>query len=71
MVGFDYKDEIMAEIYREERMHEAENERLIRQAGAEKQKHSNFFNALLINLGKNLVLMGTRLQNNQMSRHTS
>ena len=71
MVGFDYKDEVMAEIYREERMREAENERLIHQARTEKQEHSNFFNALLIKLGKNLVFLGTRLQNNQMSRHTS
>jgi len=70
MAGFDYKDEVMAEIYREERMHEAENERIIRRANAKKQERFNVFNALFIKLGKILVLMGTRLQNNQMSRHT-
>jgi len=72
MAGFDYKDEVMAEIYRGERIHEAENERLIRQAAAGiQQKRSNFFSAALIKLGKNLVHMGTHLQNKQMSRHAS
>jgi hypothetical protein len=71
MAGFDYKDELMAGIYREERMHEAEVVRIIRQAEAQKQKHSNLLVIALNWFGRQLINLGTHLQKNEMSRHTS
>jgi hypothetical protein len=52
----------MAGIYREERMYEADVERLIRQADAQKQKRSNLLIVALNWLGEQLILLGTRLQ---------
>ena len=71
MAGVNYKDELMAEIYREERMHEAEVDRLVRHANARKGKRIDLPNILRNWLGKQLILLGSYLQRNEMSRHTS
>lgn len=68
MAGFNYKDERMAEIYRGERMREAEVDRLARSASVGKGDRINLLNLMRAWLGKRLILLGLRLQNKQMSR---
>jgi hypothetical protein len=63
MTGFNlYQDQILAEIYQEERLREAEMYRLARLALANKPKQSNRFCSALVWLGKQMVLWGTHLQ---------
>lgn len=68
MAGFGYKDELMAEVYREERIREAEVDRLVRLASVEKEDRMNLLDLMLAWLGKRLILFGQRLQHKQMSR---
>ena len=60
MTGFNLQ--ILAELYREERLREAEMCRLARLALANKPKQSNHLYTALVWLGKQLVLWGTHLQ---------
>jgi hypothetical protein len=53
--------QIMAENYREQRLQEAEQERLVRLTKPQKKKHSTYFRNALIWLGKQMVLRGTQL----------
>lgn len=68
MAGFNYKDELMAEIYREERMRKAEVDRLVRSASVQEEKRTNLLNLMRAWLGKRLILLGQHLQNKPMSR---
>ena len=66
MASINYKDECMAEIYRGERMREAEIARMIGQTGDQKSSRSDRINAILSWVGKRLVLLGNRLQQRQI-----
>jgi len=68
MGSYSLRDEQIAEIYREERMLEADQERLISQFSDQRSSRSNPISAILNGLGKLLVLLGKRLQRRQISR---
>ena len=71
MAGLNYKDELVAEIYRKERIHEAEVERLVRQASKQKVIRIQLLNMLRNWLAKQLILLGTHLQEKPMSQYRS
>jgi len=51
MESFNHKDELMAEIYRNERMHEAKMARLISRKSERKSGRFNLIKAILKRLG--------------------
>lgn len=71
MAGFDYRDELMAEIYRDERMHEADVNRLVRHADAQKESRLKLFNEMQVWLGERLIYLGVRLQHKKMTPYSS
>lgn len=68
MGSYSLRDEGIAEMYRKERMREAELERMINQIGDQKSSRSNLFNAIRNGLGKMLIHLGKRSQHRQISR---
>jgi hypothetical protein len=68
MANINYKDELIAEIYREERMHEAKIVRLINRNGDQRSRHSNIIIEILKGLLKRMVSSGNRLRQGQISR---
>jgi hypothetical protein len=63
MTGFSfYQNQILAEIYQEERLREAEMDRLARLALANTPKGSNRICTVLFWLGKQMVHWGMHLQ---------
>jgi len=71
MAGFDYKDVLIAEVYREERMYEAEVDRLVRSGGSQNEKHIDLLNAIRNWLGDKLIHLGRRLRQKKISRYVS
>lgn len=65
MSGLNYKDQLMAEIYRQERMREAETERLVRYTVPQGPKRSKLLSTSLNWLGGQFIAWGTRLQEKQ------
>jgi hypothetical protein len=64
MSGFNlYEVEKMAKIYQEERLREADMERLIQKLRTRKLKKSYSLGRVAVWLGKHMVTWGVRLQN--------
>ncbi len=71
MAGYNYKDERMAEIYREERMRETEVDRLIRQASVQEEDRINLLSLVRAWVGKRLSLLGLHVQKRRVPEDSS